>query len=165
MSGLDWGLEVVLAGLLAVVLVHAIRLERAVTALRRDRSALGEAVAGFDTSTREAQAGLGQLRHLANAAAGDIAQSMAAARILRDDLSYLTERGGGIADRLEALVRAGRDASAVRPEPAAPPLAKGAQTLAVQAEVAQTQTRARSVAERALAGVLHDARADKGSRI
>ena len=119
MTGFDWLLELVLVGLLALVLWHAIRLERAVTALRRDRVALGDAVAGFDTSTRAAQAGLGQLRQLTATAADDIAHRVAAGKALRDDLVYLTERGGQVADRLEGLVRMGRTAVAASAPPTA----------------------------------------------
>ena len=145
MSGLDWGLELVLVGLLAIVLLHAIRLERAVTALRRDRGALGEAVAGFDSSAREAQAGLGKLRHLTAEAADEVASRVATAKALRDDLGYLIERGGQVADRLEYVVRAGRGAVSVRTDTAKasakPP---------------------RSSAERDLAEMLQAARGERG---
>ena len=43
MGDIDWILEIVLVGLLGVTLVHAIRLERALRALRQDRAAFGEA--------------------------------------------------------------------------------------------------------------------------
>ena len=152
MSGLDWGLELVLVGLLAIVLLHAIRLERAVTALRRDRGALGEAVAGFDFSAREAQAGLGQLRPLTTEAAGEVASRVAVATALRDDLAYLTERGGQVADRLETLVRAGRGATALRTEGAAK---------SVELNTAEPKP-ARSTAERDLAAMLQVARAEGG---
>lgn len=146
MSGLDWGLELVLVGLLALVLLHAIRLERAVTALRRDRGELGAAVAGFDSSAREAQVGLGKLRHLTTEAADEIAGRVATATALRDDLAYLTERGGQVADRLETLVRAGRGAAALRSE--------------IPAKAAPKPVR--SSAERDLADMLQVARAERG---
>ena len=44
MGTLDWILEIVLIGLLLVTLLHALRLERALAVLRRDRTALGDAV-------------------------------------------------------------------------------------------------------------------------
>lgn len=155
MSGLDWGLEIVLVGLLAIVLLHAIRLERAVTALRRDRGALGEAVAGFDVSARAAQAGLGKLRHLSTEAADEFAGRVAAATALRDDLAYLMERGGQVADRLETLVRAGRGATILRNESAAA-------EPGTESDVKAGTKPVRSTAERDLAAMLQVARAERG---
>ena len=127
MGSMEWLLEIVLVGLLCLTLLHAIRLERALGGLRRDRSALGEAVAGFDTSTRQAEAGLGRLQGLAADAAQQVAKGIERAAALKDDLVFLSERGEQLADRLDALVRTGRalDTSAHpaphRPAPAEPP--------------------------------------------
>ena len=157
MSGLDWGLELVLVGLLAIVLLHAIRLERAVTALRRDKGALGGAMAEFESSAREAQAGLGKLRHLTTEATGEVASRVGAATALRDDLAYLTERGGQVADRLETLVRAGRGATALRTEGAA----KSGEPKAGELRPGELRP-GRSTAERDLAATLQVARAERG---
>lgn len=131
MAGIDWVLEVVLVGLLGMTLVHAIRLERALGVLRRDRTALGDALAGFDTSTRQAEAGLGKLQAMAGEAAQQVARRVEHAAALKDDLAFLSARGEQLADRLDALVRAARalDAppaaaaelrpTAATPEPAA----------------------------------------------
>lgn len=114
MGALDWVLELVLVGLLALTLLHAVRLQRAVAGLHRERSALGVAVAGFDASTRDAEVGLGRLHHLAQGVVGQVATGIEAAAVLKDDLAFLTERGEQLADRLEALVRAGRGLDATR---------------------------------------------------
>lgn len=114
MVALDWVLELVLVGLLALTLLHAVRLQRAVAGLHRERSALGDAVAGFDASTRDAEVGLGRLHHMAQGVAGQVATGIEAAAVLKDDLAFLTERGEQLADRLEALVRAGRGLDATR---------------------------------------------------
>ena len=115
MSSLDWVLELVLVGLLGLTLLHAVRLQRAVAALHRERSALGAAVAGFDASTRDAEVGLGRLHHLAEDVAGQVATRIEAAGVLKEDLTFLTERGEQLADRLEGLVRAGRGVDGTRP--------------------------------------------------
>lgn len=123
MGALDWILELVLVGLLALTLLHAVRLQRAVAGLHRERSALGAAVAGFDASTRDAEVGLGRLHHLAQGVAGQVATRIEAAAVLKDDLAFLMERGEQLADRLETLVRAGRGLDGTRPalEAARPP--------------------------------------------
>jgi Domain of unknown function (DUF6468) len=108
MGGMDWLLEGVLIVLLGLTLVHAVRLERALGGLRRDRTALGEAVAGFDNSARQAEAGLDKLHSVTQETALQLARKLEGAAVLKDDLAFLADRGEHLADRLEQLVRAGR---------------------------------------------------------
>lgn len=108
MGSFDWGLELVLVGLLAVTLVHAVRLERALRLLRTDRAALGDAIAGFDDSARQAEAGIGKLHSASADTAHALTQCLEKGSSLKDDLAFLIERGESLADRLDALVRAGR---------------------------------------------------------
>ncbi len=108
MGGMDWLLECVLIVVLGLTLVHAVRLERALGGLRRDRTALGDAVAGFDSSARQAEAGLDKLHSITQETALHLARKLEGASVLKDDLAFLAERGEHLADRLEQLVRAGR---------------------------------------------------------
>jgi hypothetical protein len=123
MGNIDWILEVVLVGLLGVTLVHAIRLERALKGLRQDRAALGDAIAGFDDSTRLAEAGITRLHAAATEAGQLLGQRLEQGVSLKDDLHFLIDRGATVADRLDMLVRATRTApgSAPPPLPSAPP--------------------------------------------
>ena len=114
MSGLQWLLDLALMLLLAATLFHAMRLERALGVLKRDRGALETLVAEFNTSTREAQSGIERLRSAADGAGRSIARQTEAATMLRDDLTFLIERGEKLADRMDQLVRAGRT---LTPEP------------------------------------------------
>ncbi len=112
MASWQWLLEIALVGLLAATLFHALRLEKALGVLKRDRQALEELVAGFNASTRQAEAGIGQLRAAADGAGRQVARQVEAGRSLQNDLAYLNERGERLADRLEHLVRAARPAPA-----------------------------------------------------
>ena len=124
MGSFDWGLELVLIVLLAVTLVHAIRLERALRLLRSDRAALGDAIAGFDDSARQAEAGIGRLHSVSAETAQLLGQRVEQGGSLKDDLAFLIERGETLADRLDTLVRSGRpiaQAHAMQAAPAALP--------------------------------------------
>lgn len=121
---MEWILELVLVGLLAATLFQALRLERALGVLRRDRGALEALVAGFNASTRQAESGIEHLRSAADGAGRLIERQIAASVSVRDDLSFLTERGDRLADRLDVLVRTARPlvagaATAVEPDPTA----------------------------------------------
>ena len=102
MGSFDWGLELILVVLLAVTLVHAVRLERALRSLRTDRAALGNAIAGFDDSARQAEAGIGRLHSASTNTANVLTQCLNKGTSLQDDLTFLIDRGEALADRLDA---------------------------------------------------------------
>jgi hypothetical protein len=117
MIRMEWILEAVLVLLLAATLFHALRLERALGVLKRDRAVLEDLVASFNASTRQAEAGIDQLRVAADGAGRQMARQIDTVIRLKDDLVFLLERGETLADRLDSLVRAGRPlaAEALRP--------------------------------------------------
>jgi len=166
MGGMDWFLEIALIALLALTLVHAVRLERALGLLRRDRTALGEAVAGLDSSTRQAETGLGRLHLMTQEATQQATRSVEGAAALKEDLAFLAKRGEELADRLEQLIRAGRalDPGRTREQPAA--TAPAAAAAPARAEPAKSQSdlreaapsRPRSKSERDLQEALMGAR-------
>jgi len=118
-SGIAWLLELVLLGLLGGVLFQALRLERALGVLKRDRASLEQLVAGFNASTRQAEAGIERLRGAADGAGRVLAKQTESALSLKDDLSFLSDRAERIADRLESVVRRTRPlAVEARPAPA-----------------------------------------------
>jgi hypothetical protein len=117
MAGMEWILEAVLVLLLAATLFHALRLERALGVLKRDRAVLEDLVTSFNASTRQAEAGIEQLRVAADGAGRQMARQIDTVTRLKDDLVFLLDRGEHLADRLDSLVRAGRPlaAEALRP--------------------------------------------------
>jgi hypothetical protein len=108
MQGAQWVLEAVLVLLLAATLFHALRLERALGVLKRDRAVLEELVEGFNESTRQAETGIERLRHAADGAGRQMARQIETAQRLRDDLAFLADRSDRLAERLEGAVRTAR---------------------------------------------------------
>ncbi len=161
MLPMEWMLELVLVAMLAVTLFHAVRLERALGVLKRDRSTLEALVSGFNDSTRQAEQGIERLRATADGAGRQSARQAVSALALKDDLAYLAERGERLADRLDSLVRAARPLAADAPSMGSPPmtpsaLAQPAMALAGGGEPGDT--RLRSQAERDLLKALRMAR-------
>lgn len=105
---MEWLLEVALIGLLAATLFHALRLERALGVLKRDRAMLEGLVSSFDTSTRLAEQGIESLRKTADGAGRQLSRQIESGAAMKDDLVFLAERGEQLTDRLDKLVRAGR---------------------------------------------------------
>jgi len=150
---MEWVLELVLVVMLAATLFHAVRLERALGVLKRDRATLEALVAGFNASTRQAEQGIERLRATADGAGRQVARQADAALVLKDDLAFLMERGERLADRLDQLVRSARPLAAPEAAMAAapPPLAK-------QVDAESPEPRVRSQAERDLLRALKMAR-------
>jgi hypothetical protein len=148
MPPMEWMLELVLVALLAVTLFHAVRLERALGVLKRDRATLEALIAGFNASTQQAELGIERLRATADGAGRQIARQAELATSLRDDLSFLAERGERLADRLDGLVRAARPMAAEAP----------AMALATVDRADPGEPRLRSQAERDLLKALRMAR-------
>jgi chromosome segregation ATPase len=111
MGVIEWMLQLGVMALLAAALPYVLRLERELRALRRDRAALEGSAAGLAEATRMAEGASLRLRASAEGAGRQLAEKLAAAEPLRDDLRYLTERAEAIADRLDSLVRAARSAT------------------------------------------------------
>jgi hypothetical protein len=108
MAGAEWLLETVLVLLLGATLFHALRLERALGVLKRDRAVLEELVEGFNDSTRQAESGVERLRAAADGAGRQMARQIETAQRLRDDLTFLSDRSEKLAERLENAVRGAR---------------------------------------------------------
>jgi hypothetical protein len=120
MSMLEWGLQIVLLALLGAAIPFALRLERALREIRRDRGAMETSAQGLNEAARMADAAMVRLRASAELAGRQVAERTAVAEPLRDDLRYLIERAESLADRLEGLVRAGRPIAADAPRAAEP---------------------------------------------
>ena len=105
---MEWILDIVLVVLLTATLFHAVRLERALGVLKRDRAALETLVATFNASTRAAEAGIERLHVAADGSGRQIQRQIDTATTLKEDLTFLVQRGEGLADRLDDGVRAAR---------------------------------------------------------
>jgi len=98
----------VLVVLLGATLFQAIKLERALGVLKRDRASLEALVVHFNTSTHQAESAIERLRTAADGAGRQIETQLTKSVSLKDDLAFLTERGERLADRLDGLVRSAR---------------------------------------------------------
>lgn len=153
---MQWILDILLVVLLTATLFHAVRLERALGVLKRDRVALQELVATFDASTRAAEAGIERLQAATEGPGRQIQKLIEGGTTLKEDLTFLVQRGEGLADRLEDCVRAARPAVPMAEHPSAR-LAYAAQLepeprrrLAPEPAAREAEPKVRSQAERDL---------------
>jgi hypothetical protein len=110
MSFIEWTIQAALVLALLLALPMALRLERALSALRQDREAMANSMKAFAEATREADGAILRLRAAADSVGRSVAERTGAAKTLSDDLRFLTDRAEGLADRLDGVIRAARGA-------------------------------------------------------
>ncbi|MFN4281241.1 MAG: DUF6468 domain-containing protein [Alphaproteobacteria bacterium] len=114
-------LEALLAVLLVATIGYAAMLDRRLRTLRQSRDEMQALIASFTAATAHAQAGLISLRETSQSAGESLQSDIERAKSLRDDLSFLLDRGNSLADRLEGGIGAARVAvksqPRVKPEP------------------------------------------------
>jgi hypothetical protein len=163
MIGMEWALNILLVVLLTATLFHAVRLERALGVLKRDRATLQELVTSFNASTHAAETGIERLHAATEGPGRQMQRLIESGTTLKEDLTFLVQRGEGLADRLDDCVRAARPMPAVserlavfespaarsayaQPEPAEPPRRRANLELAAH----DAEPKVRSQAERDL---------------
>ena len=117
-SWLEWGLQLAVLLLLGAAIPFAIRLERALREIRKDRSAMETSAQGLSEAAAAAESAILRLRATAELAGRQVQERVTTAEPLRDDLRFLIERAETLADRLESLVRTGRPMAGHEPPPA-----------------------------------------------
>ncbi len=113
--------DITVAILLIATIGYAAVLNRRLGVLREDRAKLEELIQGLNVASVNAQNGIAGLRKATDDVGRDLDKELAASRSLRDDLHYLIERGGAVADRLEGAIRTRRDEAPRITEVAAAP--------------------------------------------
>lgn len=108
-------LSIAVIMLLTATLFHAVRLERRLGVLRRDRAALEALVKGFNDATIRAEATTARLRAAAEGAGKALQAQLERGESLKSDLAFLLERGESLADRLDGQVRSARFAAPAPP--------------------------------------------------
>jgi hypothetical protein len=104
--------DATVAVLLVATIFYAALLSRRLRALRGDKAELQALIQNLAAASQSAEAGIAALRSAAEDSGRKLAQQLEQSQSLRDDLSFMIERGTSVADRLQEKFRARRDSSA-----------------------------------------------------
>jgi hypothetical protein len=120
-------LDLLITLLLGITIGYAVILNRRLSGFRKQKAEMEAFIHSLDDAVERAEASIHRLRGLAETSGGDLQTGVDKASSLVDELTFMTDRGNAIADRLEkAASGAGRalkqqQAAAPAPEPQAAP--------------------------------------------
>lgn len=103
--------DIVVACLLIVTIVYAVILNRKLAVLRAAKGDMERVLNGFAQATVQAERGMAAVRDAADGAAGDLRKQIESGRGLMGDLSFMVERAGELADRLDGAITSSRPAA------------------------------------------------------
>ena len=112
---LSFWTDAVVAILLVATIGYSVVLNRRLTAVRSDREKFEDVIRNLNTATLRAEAAVANLRTTADDSGRRLDKRIEESRALSDDLTYMIERGGSIADKMAGLIRNGRDGARVEP--------------------------------------------------
>ena len=112
-------LEVMGAGLMLVMIIYAIQLNRRLARLQADKAYLQKMIMSFNQATERAEASINRLRTAAIEANDSLQVNTKLAKELRSDLSFMIDRAEGMADRLEGSIGASRSHDSGKSAPSA----------------------------------------------
>lgn len=113
--------DAIVALLLIATIGYSVVLNRRLGSVRSDREKFEVLIRNLNAASQRAEAAVTNLQVTADELSRRLEKKVDEARALSDDLTYMIERGGNIADKLANQIRAGRDELKpdFRPEPKA----------------------------------------------
>jgi hypothetical protein len=125
--------DIVLICMLAATLAYGFRLNRRLEAMRAGRAEFQTLLTHFVEATTTAERSIATLKLTSAESGQDLQEACERATALREDLAFLIEKAGGVADKLETAIGRSRPllagAHVEAPVPAAP-VAVGAEPVA-----------------------------------
>jgi hypothetical protein len=104
-------IDLSVAGLLAVAILYAIRLNRTLESLREGKAELATLIGRFDEAAAHAERSVARLGQSTTDQGKILNAAITEAQALRDELAFMLERGDTVAERIATLTPA-------RPAPA-----------------------------------------------
>ena len=119
---LNLAVDLLVAGLCVATIVYCFMLNRRLDSLRAGHAELRGLIAEFNKATEKARAGVADLKLAGEEAGRALQEQTAKARGLADELSFMNDAGGRLADRLaHGIEAARRQTSKPAPVDAEPP--------------------------------------------
>lgn len=104
-------LNSVMAGLLVVTIVYCFKLNNRIRILQDSKNEFSKLIEQFDVTTSRAQKSIEELQNISKKVNDQLSGKLDKANFLADDLAFMIERGGKLADKIEGGIASGRSKS------------------------------------------------------
>ncbi len=95
--------------LLVPTIIYTYRLNRSLTILRQNQNSLAKLVEALNDATHKAENSIPKLKSVTEHSSEGLKEVVDSAKTLKDDLLFINERADNLADRLENVIRDGRN--------------------------------------------------------
>lgn len=109
MDSFELIINISIIALLIPTLIYAYKLNKNLSILRQNQNSLGKLVAALNEATYKAENSIPKLKSVTEHSSEDLKGVVDSAKTLKDDLIFINERADNLADRLENVIRDGRN--------------------------------------------------------
>ena len=101
-------LDLIVIGFLVATISYAVILNRRLITIQKSRTELQKFIDHFTISLAKAEASVQELKQTGQKVMDSVLEPLPQAKVLRDDLVFLLEKGESLAERLENFIRTAR---------------------------------------------------------
>lgn len=109
MDNFELIINIAIVCLLVPTIIYAYRLNKNLTALRENQNSLAKLVSALNEATFKAENSIPKLKSVTEHSSEGLKEVVDSAKNLKDDLLFINERADNLADRLENVIRDGRN--------------------------------------------------------
>ena len=109
MDSFELIINLVIIGLLIPTIIFAYRLNKNLSILRQNQKSLSQLVQSLNEATFKAENSIPKLKSVTKHSSEGLKEVVDSAKTLKDDLTFINERADNLADRLEVMIKDGRN--------------------------------------------------------
>lgn len=116
MDNFEFIINISIIVLLVPTLVYAYKLNKNLNLLRQNQNSLAKLVEALNDATFKAENSIPKLKSVTEHSSEGLKEVVDNAKTLKDDLMFINERADNLADRLETVIRDGRNVKEEAPK-------------------------------------------------
>ncbi len=109
MDSFELIINITIICLLIPTIIFAYRLNKNLSILRQNQKSLSELVQSLNEATFKAENSIPKLKSVTEHSSEGLKEVVDSAKTLKDDLTFINERADNLADRLEIMIKDGRN--------------------------------------------------------
>lgn len=109
MGNLELIINILIIGLLIPTIIFAYKLNKNLTIMRQNQSSFSKLIEALNDATNKAETSIPKLKSITEHSESDLKEVVGNAKELKEDLTFINERADNLADRLEGVIKNGRN--------------------------------------------------------